>query len=198
MDAVCPLLFTLYWNVPEPQAEQPVFLLSIVCFCRFRPICLFSFLSPVSLSGMLPPWSCPPPQKQYLPEPPQASSWCFCPQGSRPALRTPTRDGRLFLGDAICGQSSPGPRLPPFPELALLIRNSFFFNCFFNVYLFLRERESESEQGRGKERGRQNPKQAPGSELSAQSPTWGSNSQAVRSRPELKSDAQPTEPPRRP
>uniref|UniRef100_A0ABI8AJT5 V-type proton ATPase subunit a n=1 Tax=Felis catus TaxID=9685 RepID=A0ABI8AJT5_FELCA len=38
-----------------------------------------------------------------------------------------------------------------------------------------------------------NPKQAPGSELSAQSPTRGSNSRTVRSRPEPKSDAQPTE-----
>ena len=41
---------------------------------------------------------------------------------------------------------------------------------------------------RGKERGRQNSKQAPGSELSVQSPTWGSNSGTVRSRPEQKSD----------
>ena len=44
----------------------------------------------------------------------------------------------------------------------------------------------------------QNPKQAPGPELSAQSPTPGSNSQAVRSCPEPKSDAQPTKPPRCP
>ena len=38
----------------------------------------------------------------------------------------------------------------------------------------------------------------PSSELSAQSPTRGSNSWSVRSWPERKSDAQPTEPPRRP
>ena len=45
----------------------------------------------------------------------------------------------------------------------------------FNVYLFLRERERESEHkwGRGRERETQNLKQAPGSELSAQSPTHG-------------------------
>ena len=49
-----------------------------------------------------------------------------------------------------------------------------------------------------RERETQNPKQAPGSELSAQSPTQGSNSQTVRSWPEPKSVAQPTEPPRRP
>ena len=48
------------------------------------------------------------------------------------------------------------------------------------------------------ERETQNPKQAPGSEVSAQSPMWGSNSRTVRSLPELKADAQPTEPPRCP
>ena len=56
-------------------------------------------------------------------------------------------------------------------------------NFFFNVYLFLRDREraSEHEQGRGRERETQNPKQAPGSELSAQSLMRGSNSQTMRS-----------------
>ena len=44
-----------------------------------------------------------------------------------------------------------------------------------------REREREHEQGRGIERETQNPKQAPGSEPSAQSPMWGSNPRAVRS-----------------
>ena len=55
---------------------------------------------------------------------------------------------------------------------------------FFNVYLFLRERERERERvqaGEGqRERETQNPKQAPGSELSAQDPTRGSNSWAAR------------------
>ena len=46
---------------------------------------------------------------------------------------------------------------------------------FFNVYLFLRQRETENEEGE-RERETQNPKQAPGSELSAQSPMRGSNS----------------------
>ena len=55
-----------------------------------------------------------------------------------------------------------------------------------------------SEGGAERERETQNPKQAPGSELSAQSLTWGSNPRTVRSWPELKPDAQPTEPPRRP
>ena len=56
-------------------------------------------------------------------------------------------------------------------------------NIFFNVYLFLRHRETEHERGGGgqREMETQNPKQAPGSELSAQSPTRGSNSRTVRS-----------------
>ena len=40
---------------------------------------------------------------------------------------------------------------------------------------------AERERERERERETQNLKQAPGSELSAQSPTWGSNSQTVRS-----------------
>ena len=60
-----------------------------------------------------------------------------------------------------------------------------FLLNFFDVYLFMREREREKEceweRGRERERRRQNPKQAPGSELSAQSLTWGSSSQIVRS-----------------
>ena len=71
----------------------------------------------------------------------------------------------------------------------------FCFN-FFNVYSFLRDRVQVGE-GQ-KDRGTQSPKQAPGSELSAQSPMWGLNSWAARSWPEPKSDAQPTEPPRNP
>ena len=44
-----------------------------------------------------------------------------------------------------------------------------------------KEREMEHEWGSDTERETQNPKQAPGSELSAQSPTLGSNPGAVRS-----------------
>ena len=50
---------------------------------------------------------------------------------------------------------------------------------FFNVYFNLRERGYE--RGRGGEREIQNPKQAPGSELSAQRPMWGSSPRTVRS-----------------
>ena len=52
---------------------------------------------------------------------------------------------------------------------------------FFNVYLFLRQRETEHEQGRVRERKTQNQKQAPDSELSAQSPMQGSNSRTAKS-----------------
>ena len=48
-------------------------------------------------------------------------------------------------------------------------------NFFFNIYLLLRQRETEHEQGSIRERETQNLKQAPGSELSAQSPMQGSN-----------------------
>ena len=66
---------------------------------------------------------------------------------------------------------------------------------FFNTHSFLRETERDSMNGGRAERGRQNLKRGPGSELSAQSPTQGLNSQTVRSWPEPKLDDQPTEPP---
>ena len=54
--------------------------------------------------------------------------------------------------------------------------------CFL-MFIFIFETQTEYEQGRGRERERetQNPKQAPGSELSAQSPTGGSNLLTMRS-----------------
>ena len=56
-----------------------------------------------------------------------------------------------------------------------------FYVFYFGIYFERereRERESERESREGAERERetQNLKQAPGSELSAQSPMWGSNS----------------------
>ena len=79
---------------------------------------------------------------------------------------------------------SGGDSLVPLPHLAhppshtpssnpLFVLHIFLF---FNVYLFLGQRETEHERGRGRERETQNRKQAPGSESSAQSPTQGSNS----------------------
>ena len=65
--------------------------------------------------------------------------------------------------------------------------DTFSRTFFFNVYSFLRERERERERastsggGAESERETQNPKQAPGSERSAQSPTRGSNPPTVRS-----------------
>ena len=48
--------------------------------------------------------------------------------------------------------------------------------------MFIFERETEYAWRRGKrKRETQNPKQVPGSDLPAQSPMWGLNSQAVRS-----------------
>ena len=75
------------------------------------------------------------------------------------------------------------------PSLCLVWKNMhsiplpifFLFVCFdFLKYLFIFEKESVSRRGQ-RERELQNPKQVPGSELSAQSPTQGSNSWAARS-----------------
>ena len=84
------------------------------------------------------------------------------------------------------------PTLIPYDELQKHMtckqvtksRRQFFYlkKNLFNVDLFLRETKTECEWVRGQgERETQNPKQAPGSELSAQSPTRGLNSRAVRS-----------------
>ena len=61
-----------------------------------------------------------------------------------------------------------------------------FFYVFY--YLFLTERDRARAGVGQRERETQNPKQAPGSELSAQSPTRGLNPRTVRSWPELKLD----------
>ena len=52
-----------------------------------------------------------------------------------------------------------------------------FFITIFSVFIFERERETEHEKGRDREREIENLKQAQGSELSAQSPTQGLNSE---------------------
>ena len=62
----------------------------------------------------------------------------------------------------------------PFSKAATNVKCETLKKIFFNVYLFLREREREIGEGQ-RETETQNPKQAPGSELSTQSPTWGSN-----------------------
>ena len=59
-------------------------------------------------------------------------------------------------------------------------KNLFFFN-FFNIYLLLRERERERAGEGQREEEAKNPKQAPGSEPSAQNPMRGLNSQTARS-----------------
>ena len=63
----------------------------------------------------------------------------------------------------------------------------YFYLIFSNIYFWERDGTRAGE-GR-RERETQNPKQAPGSELSAQGPMRGSNSGTVRSRPEPKSAA---------
>ena len=69
-------------------------------------------------------------------------------------------------------------------------------SLFFHFYVFLRDRAWVGEGQRDRET--QNVKQAPGSELSAQSLTRSLNPWIMRSWPEPKSDAQLTQPPRCP
>ena len=86
--------------------------------------------------------------------------------------------------------------LGKYHQVILAIGHFLFLKMFY--YLLLRETEHERGRSREKEKETQNFKQAPGSELSAQSLTRGPNPQTARSWPELRSDAPPTEPPRRP
>ena len=82
----------------------------------------------------------------------------------------------------------------PYPRVCC-----FLFLIFLTFIYFWETERGRVWAGEGqRERETQNSKQAAGSELSAQSPTWGPNSQIVRSWPEPKSDTQPTEPRRRP
>ena len=75
----------------------------------------------------------------------------------------------------------------------------FFFNFFFQrLFIFGTERDRAWTGEGQRERETQNRNQAPGSEQSAQSLTWGWNPRTARSWPEPKSDAQSAEPPRRP
>ena len=73
---------------------------------------------------------------------------------------------------------------------------------FFKFYLFFeRERGSECTSRRGAERGGQRIQSglyADSLKLIAASPMGGSNPQTARLQPELKSDVQPTEPPKCP
>ena len=77
----------------------------------------------------------------------------------------------------------------------LFFKKNFFFQ---RLFIFETERDREWTGEGQRERETQNPKQALGSELSAQSLMRVLNSWTVRSWPESKSATQPTQPPRRP
>ena len=87
------------------------------------------------------------------------------------------------------------PYLDPFWFLSTEFCTFPHINLFLTFTYFWEGDSAHAWRG-GRERGGQ--RIPVGSELSAQSPTRGSNSWTVRSWPELKSDAQPTEPPRCP
>ena len=68
------------------------------------------------------------------------------------------------------------------PHVAFVPSSSFFFFFnFFSMFIFEKERDRARVEEGQKERETQSPKQAPGSELSAQNPMRGSNRQTVRS-----------------
>ena len=75
-------------------------------------------------------------------------------------------------------------------HLKIRLTSSFFLF----IYFWQREKDRAWAGEGQRERGTQNLKQAPGSEMSAQSLTRGSNSQTTRSCPEPKLEAQQTEP----
>ena len=60
--------------------------------------------------------------------------------------------------------------------VAVQASNTIVFLFFKSLFIFERERQSITRGGAERERETQNVKQAPDSELSAQSPTWGWNS----------------------
>ena len=84
---------------------------------------------------------------------------------------------------------------PGAPQIFLFLND---LKKIFLMFIFERERDRMWVWEVQWERETQNLKHTPGSELSAQSLMQGSNPRTARSWPELKSDAQPTEPPRCP
>ena len=92
----------------------------------------------------------------------------------------------LADGNYTCGEQrikhrvAQSLRCTPETNITLYVNTSikeYIFKC---LFIFERQRDSMSREGQ-RERETQNLKQAPGSELSAQSLTRGSNSQMVRS-----------------
>uniref|UniRef100_A0ABI7X9C8 NADH dehydrogenase [ubiquinone] 1 beta subcomplex subunit 6 n=1 Tax=Felis catus TaxID=9685 RepID=A0ABI7X9C8_FELCA len=73
------------------------------------------------------------------------------------------------------------PREPVLPPQRVWPMERFWNKFLQDQAPWKKVRETEHERGRVRERETQNLKQAPGSELSAQSPTWGSNSRTARS-----------------
>ena len=106
------------------------------------------------------------------------SSACRCPVFPAPLLKILSLFHWIFVPALskisrpyVCGSISGLCILFHWSECLFLCHP---FNVFFNIYLLFWEKESGE---RGGERDIQNPKQPPGSELSAQSPTWGSKPQ---------------------
>ena len=88
------------------------------------------------------------------------------------------KDPRKVILPFLVQQRNQAPAVLPTFFLLQPVCFSFFFLIFFLTFIYFWDRERHT----------QNLKQAPGSELWAQSPTRGSNSRTARSWPELKPD----------
>ena len=95
--------------------------------------------------------------------------------------RLQSRSDRLILSCLVFPDLQPGNNL--------YVKEHLFYFFSFNVSFFLREGQSVGRGGAERTGDTESEKQAAGSELSAQSPTQGSNSWTIRSWPEVKSDA---------
>ena len=103
----------------------------------------------------------------------------FSSRNSGPAYN---EDTSPLLGYEMNSQKRGIPTQGKEPIAAFATCRVLGFLIFFTVYLFLRERERGKEGQREREREADTESEAgPGSELSAQSPTRGSNSRTVRS-----------------
>ena len=81
----------------------------------------------------------------------------------------------------VCGSVLYQTRALTEERILKICEVSSFLKFSFSVYSFIFKRESVCEQGRDRERDTQNPKQAPGSEWSAQSLTQCSNPRTMKS-----------------
>ena len=105
-------------------------------------------------------------------------------EGQRDRKRENPKSREIMIWVEIKSHLTDWATQAPQPWLFIFLLKKIFFI----VYSFFNRNRAWVGEGQ-RERETQNLKQAPGSGLTAQSPTWGSNPRTVRSWPELESDA---------